>query len=399
MSKRRKETTEEGEIDFKFPKFDEESFLRRERRNIKTTFIAFLFGLLLALISFGFWQLLSGETYRWLLIVLVGVFNAAWLKYLFLRLNIDLTDFGKKGWFGTYGIYFCTWLLVLIIICNPPFYDEEAPRVEIATLPGMQELGGTVVIVAKITDNAGVEKQNIDFSLIYPNGTNYSPEFTFENNIFKYTYANPTDTIGEYSYKLVATDVNGRKTEKNGNFEYSNDTLEIISSRFSDIRSGDSITIKADEKISAENFRVYCRIDNGTDINVNRKTETDKEKYETTAEYKGWTLNSNVTVRAYAEASYYFVNVPEKFANTVEDTTIYSFSTGDDQSIGKEDTLVEYNHTLAAMRKSQLSNTLNYQLPQPTSVGSMPGFEAVIFIISLIVVVLIFKRRKKDKKT
>ena len=77
MAKRRKETTEDEEIDFKFPKFDEESFLRRERRNIKTTFIAFLFGLLLALISFGFWQLLSGETYRWLLVLLVGVFNAA----------------------------------------------------------------------------------------------------------------------------------------------------------------------------------------------------------------------------------------------------------------------------------------------------------------------------------
>jgi hypothetical protein len=142
-------------------------------------------------------------------------------------------------------------------------------------------------MMAKITDNVGVKEQNIDFSLTYPNGTNYSPEFTFENNIFRYTYENPTNLMGEYSYKLVATDVNGRKTEKDGSFEYSNDTLEIISSRFSDIRSGDAITIKADEKISAENFRIYYRIDGGTDINVNRKTENDKEKYETTAEYKG----------------------------------------------------------------------------------------------------------------
>jgi hypothetical protein len=331
--------------------------------------------------------------------LLVGIFNAAWIKYIFLRLNIDLTNFGRKGWFATYGIYFLTWLIVLIVIVNPPFYDGEAPLVEIATLPGMQELGGTVLIVAKITDNVGVKEQNIDFSLTCPNGTNYSPEFTFENNIFSYIYENPTNLMGEYSYKLVATDVNGRKTEKDGSFEYNNDTLEIISSRFSDIRSGDAITIKADEMVSAENFRVYYRIDGGTDINVNRKTENDKEKYETTAEYKGWTPNSNATVRVYAEAVHYFINVPVKFANTVKDTTEYNFSTGDDQNMGKEDTLVEYNYTLVAMRKSQLTNTLNYQLPHPINVGNIPGFETVIFIVSLIVVVLIFKRRKKDKKT
>jgi hypothetical protein len=110
------------------------------------------------------------------------------------------------------------------------------------------------------------------------------------------------------------------------------------------------------------------------------------------------TPNSNATVRVYAEAVHYFINVPVKFANTVKDTTKYNFSTGDDQNTGKEDTLVEYNYTLAAMRKSQLPNTLSYQLPQPVSV-KVPGFETVVFIVSLIVVVLIFKRKKKDKKT
>ena len=80
MAKRRKEKTEEEEIDFKFPKFDEEGFLRRERRNIKTTFISFLFGVVIAIISFGFWILLSGNTWRWLLVLLFGVFTASWLK-------------------------------------------------------------------------------------------------------------------------------------------------------------------------------------------------------------------------------------------------------------------------------------------------------------------------------
>ena len=92
MAKRRKEKDEEEDKDFKIPKFDEESFLKRERRNIKTTFISFLFGILIALISFGFWSLLSGNALRWELVLLFGVFSAAWLKYIFLRLNVDVVS-------------------------------------------------------------------------------------------------------------------------------------------------------------------------------------------------------------------------------------------------------------------------------------------------------------------
>ena len=41
MAKKRREKTDEEEIDFKIPKFDEEKFLKRERRNIRTLFISF----------------------------------------------------------------------------------------------------------------------------------------------------------------------------------------------------------------------------------------------------------------------------------------------------------------------------------------------------------------------
>jgi len=384
MAKKRKEKTEE-ELDFKLPKFDEEKFLKREHRNIKTLFISFLFGFVIALISFGFWSLLSGSTFRWELILLLGVFNMPWLKYLFLKLDIDLTDFGRKGWFGSYAIYIFTWLIVLIILVNPPFYDEEKPSVDIVALPGMQEPGGTVSIVAHIIDNVGVKKQGIDFTLSYPNGTALSPEFTFENNIFRYTYENPNNISGEYTFTLTATDINGRKNEINRTFEYNEDALKIISSRFTDIRSGDAITIKADKKISSENFRVYYRINNGTEINADRKDKGDAEKYETVAEYEGWSENSNVTVKVYVEVSHYFINVNENFTNTVEDTTEYEFSTGSDSSIGTEPVLK--------------NNELTYILPHPRITPVTPGFEVILFILSLIVVALIFKYRKKDKKT
>ncbi|MDH7506743.1 MAG: hypothetical protein QHH15_03005, partial [Candidatus Thermoplasmatota archaeon] len=133
MAKRRKET-EEKEVDtgFEIPKFDEEAFLKREKRNIKSTFISFLFGCLMALVCFGFWALMGKDFgYRWELILLVGVANAVFLKYIFLKLKIDLTDFGKKNWFGSYAIYFFTWFIILIILVNPPFYDEEEPLIEL----------------------------------------------------------------------------------------------------------------------------------------------------------------------------------------------------------------------------------------------------------------------------
>ena len=398
MAKKRREKTEDEEIDFKIPKFDEAKFLKREKRNIRTLFLSFLFGLLIAIISFGFWALLSESTFRWQLVFLLGIFNASWLRYLFLRLNIDLTDFGKKGWFTSYAIYFITWLFVLIILVNPPFYDNEPPNIDVATLPGMQEAGGTVLIAALIIDNAGVEKDEITFTITYPDGANVSPNFEFENHLFRYTYENTENIMGEYQYLITVTDASGLIKSVPGTFEYNNETLSITSTIIPNMRSGDPIVIIADEKISSENFRVYYQINNGSEINVNRDDPNDKETYETTAEYEGWTENTNVTVNVYVEAIYYFKNIAERFNNTVKDTTSYNFSTGLDANIGDDEPLLTYNCTLALLKKDQAPNTINYALPCPRGV-SVPGFEVIIFLIPLLVVVLFFKYKKKDKKT
>ena len=88
MAKRRKEKSEEDEVDFKLPKFDEKKFLLRERRNIKVTFISFLFGFIIAILSFGFWSLLSESPFRWELVLLFCIFTGSWLRYIFTKLNI-----------------------------------------------------------------------------------------------------------------------------------------------------------------------------------------------------------------------------------------------------------------------------------------------------------------------
>jgi len=400
MAKRRKEGADvEEPLDFQIPKFDEEAFIKRERRNIKTMFISFLFGLLIAVICFGFWALIGQNFLRWELVLLVGVVNMVWIKYIFLKLNIDLTDFGRRGWLSTFGIYFFTWILVLIILVNPPFYDAEPPHVELVTLPGMQEPGGTILFAGNIVDNVGINKAGISLTITDPNGTTYAPEFTYENHILRYSFENPENTLGTYNYTVIASDVNNLKTTVTGTFTYATDALEIISSRVTGIMSGDAITINADDKISIVNFRVYYTIDNGSEINVNRKDVNDKEKYETSAEFKGWSRNATLSVDVYAEARYYFLNIPEKFSNTVKDTQVHVFSTADDPNIGTEEPLVEWNITRYLLKQSQLPNTLNYVVPYPISIGATPGFEILVFVLAIVIVIFLFRRKKNDDKT
>jgi len=379
MAKRRKEKDEEEEKPFKIPKFDEEAFLKRERRNVKTTFISFLFGCFMALICFGFWALMDKNDLRWPLVLLVGVINAAFLKYIFLRLNLDLTDFGRKNWFGSYAIYFFSWLVVFIVLVNPPFYDDENPRIDIAVLPGMQEAGGNVSILAKITDNAGIEKQNIKFELTRLNETAECPDFDFENNIFSYVHYGPSNLTEDltYNYKLTVTDNAGHKTIKTGSFTYSEDAIYLaLPDPGDEVEAADDIKFWVGTDVS----RVYYTIG---DVEINA-TKSDREHYYVTnPEYKGWPRDENVTIYVKAEIIYYFENhVVDgefvKYINTIVDTQSYNFTVADESAIGQE-----------------LSPKIT--LPGPRYVLA-PGFELLVFLISLIVVVLILKKRKKDRR-
>lgn len=387
MAKKRKEKDEEEEDKpFKMPKFDEEAFLKKERRNIKATFISFLFGFLMALICFGFWALIGKNDLRWGLVLLVGVINSAFLKYIFLRLKIDITDFGRKNWFGSYAIYFVTWLIVFIVLVNPPFYDDEAPRVEVAVLPGMQELGGNVLIVAKITDNSGLEKLNIQFDLTYPNGNTESPNFDFENNVFRYTHPSPnnlTNYEDTYNFKIIATDSSGHTTAVEDSFIYSNNAITCPEPLYADVppgpRVGHATTIKFD--VNTDVSRVYYTINDGIEINATKSEQEDY--YITTPKIIGWPKNQNVTVKVSAEVVYYFENLIingdfVQFNNTINDTSLYYLSVIDDPNVGTE-------------------NQPTVTLPGPRYV-LVPGFETLIFLIAIITVVLIFKYRKKDRR-
>ncbi len=92
----------------------------------------------------------------------------------------------------------------------------------------------------------------------------------------------------------------------------------------------------------------------------------------------GWLRGENATVNAYSDIVYYFDNLNMQFNNTIVDTSTYYFGVSDDSKVG-----TEVSPEIA--------------IPGP-GLYMVPGFELLVFIISLIVVVLIFKYRKKDRR-
>ena len=245
----------------------------------------------------------------------------------------------------------------------------------------MQELGGTVDIIARITDNSGLQQQNIALSL---NGEDNS-DFTYQDGIFKFTFTNPDNIIGDFDFTITATDANGYATSVNSSFTYSNDTIKLPTPIGSDTPPGPKVTyadtIKFD--VGTDVSRVYYTVDGSEEINATLNGDF----YETTPEYEGWPKNEAVNVTVYADIIFYFVEpislqteIPEsiQYNNTIVDTQTYYFNVSDDPTIGTKD-------------------SESVTLPVPVFY-QVPGFELVALLISLIAVVLIFKYRKNNRR-
>lgn len=392
MAKRRKEKDDEEEVDFKLPKFDKKAFVEKEKEKIRSTVISFIFGMVIAIISFGFWILLTNSPLQWTLVFLFGLFNGSWLRYLFARFKINEAILEKKGQFTTYAIYFLTWLFVLIILINPPFYDGEPPNIQSVSLPNIQETNGTVDIVALILDNNDIKDNEVDFAIIYDDEIIINEKIQLIDSIFSYTFENNGKNTGTFYYEIRAEDKTGKTNTLEGSFEYDDSALSITSSRFTDLRSGDTIVIDADENLYQKNFRVFYTIDNKTEINVNRDDVTNKERYETSPEFEGWNEQKNHTIRVYAEVTHYFNNNPQEFSNVIMDTSMYSFTTGEDSNIGQEMAPLTYN----CSKGKTGGDYINYRLPCPTTI-TVPGFELIMVCISFLVIILFFKYKKNNE--
>ena len=347
----------------------------------------------MALVCFGFWALM-GRSFglRCELVLLVSVINAVFLKYIFLKLKIDLTDFGRKNWFGSYVTYFFTWFIIFIILVNPPFYDDEDPRVELVIMPQMQEPSGDVFILAKITDNTGIEKNDITFTL--DNMLIPQNDFSYIDNVFEYIYKGDINIIdvANHNFTLSVKDHGGNVKSITDTFSFSEDTIYLALPK-----SGDLVVAASDIKfgIKTNVFRVFYKVNNGQEINATQQADR-KDYYITSPEYKGWISGENISVKTSAELLYNFENnflkdgqgnlildsngnaQPKWFVNYINDITTYYFDVADESTIGQID-------------------STEITRPNPR-IAQAPGFEVIVFLIALVMVVLILKLRKKKRQ-
>jgi len=258
--KRQQKIINKEEREFEFPEFDKEEFMKNEMRGAKTTMIGAGFGVAMAFVSYGIAFASPGVAF------LVGLISMAMLKFVFESLNIDLTDFGWKGWAGSGAVYFFTWLMVWILISNPPISDLAPPELHgsgvflengNATMVFNQsynEIGAPVVtliantmarvsIVAVATDND--ELSSVKITIIHNDTTtlvadqqmrkgepeNYNivdeeledvlivkGEYFREDNFFEYHLGQEDLPLGNYNFIITAKDEGGKSAKSEGSF-------------------------------------------------------------------------------------------------------------------------------------------------------------------------------------
>jgi hypothetical protein len=243
MAKKRKQKEEE-DVEIKLPEFDDEAFMKEETRAAWTSFIAIGYGLVCGGISFGVFAISGG---MWHLAIAVGavlIFGIAGLFYLF---KIDFHNLTWKNYVGSGAFYAVTWLIVFIILINPPFYDNQPPAIKRHTwyveddygqyepINRTNDLmipqGHNISVVVIITDNDEVASINIevkhdgaavdaDLVEVESNKYNYS-DFDYNRfNGYIYEFVLPAASpVGTYEYVITAKDDSGHTSKVEGRFE------------------------------------------------------------------------------------------------------------------------------------------------------------------------------------
>lgn len=367
-----KKDKKEDEYEFEMPKFDEKEFIEKEKKKAKTYFISFGFGIIMGIISRFLWVNISPGL-RWGLTFLLAVCSIGFLAKVLQIFNVDISKFGKKEWLGSIAFYFFTWLAIFILSINPPFYDASPPYIDAVSVPSVQATGGNVLIAAKITDNVEVEYARVNIT----DGTAWEVhDMQREGNVYTYGYA--ANQSGTFFYTVTAGDRDGSESEFSGNFSFIRDAI-IVQYPSGKLDASDEIEIKVIEKISDDNFRVYCTV-GGREVNATRSGEVTigDEKYavyKTSPEYEGWNEDSSVNVSIYTEVIHYFLGVDKAYTNNITAGT-YTFNTTSDSSIG-------------TLESPAVGN-----LPQPRPLKQTPGFESFAFVAAVAVALILFRRRK-----
>ncbi len=165
----------------------------------------------------------------------VGVFALFTLRFVYSKLGIEVKDFEKKVWLGNGALMFFSWLLIWILILNPPFSDLSQPSIRyvefwvddgtgnfgkkvldvgsdgyIASPMGIGVGGTNIKIKANVTDNVEVDRVRIVVK--FREGP-VDESYMKRNNSYDYNYEYDftlTQTDGFYTFEITAFDTSNR---------------------------------------------------------------------------------------------------------------------------------------------------------------------------------------------
>ena len=301
---------EKEEYEFQMPHFDEEEFIVEQKKKAKSSFISFGFGILMGIICSAIWISLGDSALKWSVTFLLGICSIGFLIKVFQLFKIDVSTFERKDWLGTGAFYFFTFLAFFIICINPPFYDGSSPVIDTFSLPGAQEVGGHIVLTAKITDNVGLSNTNIE--IFTPNGATINGSLIKDGTqMYFYDFMNTENITGLFTYRITSEDSNGNEAAENGNFTYREDIVYI-----SEYQQGQSLSRLDEIKIRVkelgmdkDNLRVFYTVNNGEEINASysgEDTYAGEYIYTASPDRIGWATGF-VTVEVFVEVIHYFV--------------------------------------------------------------------------------------------
>ena len=221
MAKRRHEVEHEDEEVFKMPDFDKKEYAKEEINRAKASVVPVVLGTVFGIISAIVFISLSSSL-SWPLGAAFGILGILLIKPVFPLFRVDISMLKKKDFLGHGAIYLFTWLVLFILLLNPPFADFTAPSVGNVHLEGLDNSTGnwTVIssssntssfsefrVVAMVSDNVAVRSVEISVD-----GSDWEEMQTVQAGAYVY----PVHYSQPFAYSIKASDVNGHELVVNG---------------------------------------------------------------------------------------------------------------------------------------------------------------------------------------
>lgn len=212
------------EYEFQVPDFDEKAFIHKEMTSFKTTAILFGWGIIAALVTWGVFMALDGAKTTWYIGIGIVIAFLYALRVIYPKLNIDVAHFKRKEWMGTGFLLFFTWLAFFIFFANPPVSDFADPHVAAYETPGVQQIGGDVILDFWATDNGNID--HVEFTLTQGETTIANADDLTKLGGGQYQYV-LTGAGGTYAYHFEAIDAKGNHALIQGNATISQKALDV----------------------------------------------------------------------------------------------------------------------------------------------------------------------------